>query len=124
MASGFPLDIVGDGEDEFLDLAFLDTVSQGFEIQLVGPDTPNRGKLAMQNMVTTMVGAGTLDGKEVGHTLNDTYFPVFAFLSEANGTGFILGEVSADGTGSYRGSRNPQSLDELIETLGFLHQKV
>ena len=120
MASGFALYVVGDSKDDFLDLPFLDTASQAFEIQKVGTDPSNWGKLAVQDMIATTISARTLDGEEIGHTLDDTHFPVFAFLVAANSTAFTLGQIPAESTGSHRYSRNPQSLDEVIEALVYL----
>ena len=77
VAGGFAFDIVGKGENEFLDIACFETFFQRGEIQIFRTDTAYRGKASVENVERAAKRSRALDCHQVGNLFDDAEPPAF-----------------------------------------------
>ena len=94
MAGGLPLDIIGEGQNEFRAIPFLQTPLQGVQIQIFGPHPSHGGKLSVKHVVEPSECSRVLDGDKVGNMFDQANSRTIPPLVQADAATFLLGQIS------------------------------
>lgn len=124
VASGLAFDIVGERENKFAHLASLDASLQTGEVEVFGANPLNRGKFAVQDMVSATKIASTLHCHEIGNMLDNADKRPLSLRVVIDSAALPFADIARLRATMQAARSILKTIDERAESFGFCHQQV